>query len=176
MKLVMRIKQQDGSLAKAIYEEQKAMGWNGLAKEVTEICKKLGVQDVNETEMVKEELEESISMADYKEMKEDMERYEKLKDIKNGDFREVQDYMSEKSLDKGRMAFRIRTKMVKNVKMNFKNLNRNNLKCEKCDMEEDETQEHVMLCPGWSEERGTLDMFRLKDQVEFFHRMLKSKT
>ena len=33
-----------------------------------------------------------------------------------------------------------------------------------------------MLGPGWSEERGTLDMFRLEDQVEFFHRMLRSKT
>ena len=77
------------------------MGWSGLAKEVTEICKKLGVHDVNNTEMAKEELEESISMADYKEMKEEMESYETLKDRKNGDFREPQDYMSEKSLDKG---------------------------------------------------------------------------
>ena len=39
--------------------------------------------------------------------------------------------MKEKAMDRARMAFRIRTKMVKNVKANFKNMFRNNLKCEK---------------------------------------------
>ena len=37
--LVRRIKQQAGSLAKAIHEEQVAMGWPGLAREVMQISK-----------------------------------------------------------------------------------------------------------------------------------------
>ena len=52
--------------------------------------------------------------------------------------------MSEKTMDIVRMAFRIRTKMVKTIKMNYKNMYRNNLKCKECDLEQDESQEHVM--------------------------------
>ena len=42
--------------------------------------------------------------------------------------------------------------------------------------QEEETQEHVMECPAWREELGELDMNRMEDQVEFFHRVLKIKT
>ena len=84
--------------------------------------------------------------------------------------------MKERSVYKSRMAFRIRTRMVNKIKINFKNMYKENLKCDKCEMGEDKTQEHVMLCPGWTKERGDLDMFRLEDQVEFFHRVLKIKT
>ena len=59
-----------------------------------------------------------------------MENYDKFKDIKN------------KDLDNARMVFRIRTKMVKTTKMNFKNMHKNNLKCAECDMEEYECQEN----------------------------------
>ena len=59
--------------------------------------------------------------------------------------------------------------------MNFKNMYKENLKCEKCDEEEEETQEHVLLCSGWTEERGTLDTYRVEEQAEFFARVLKKK-
>ena len=122
--------------------------------------------------MGKDELEERVVMANYKEMKEEME---KLKTVKNEDFREPQEYMNMKAVDKGRMAFSIRTRMVSKVRMNFKNMFKESLKCDKCDMREDETQEHLMLCPGWAEERVDLDMYRVEDQVEFFHKILKKK-
>ena len=41
------------SLAKEIYEEQKEQGWPGLAKEVSEICQKVGLDNVNEHEVSK---------------------------------------------------------------------------------------------------------------------------
>ena len=165
----------EGSLAKEIYDEQIAMGWSGLAKEVTEICKKLGVEYVNKKDVGKDELEETMMMANYKELKEDMEKYEKLKDVKNEDFREPQEYLKIQAIDKGRMVFRIRTRMVDKIKMNFKNMYKENLKCEKCDEDEEETQEHVLLCSGWTEERGTLDTYRVEEQAEFFARVLKKK-
>ena len=144
-------------------------------REVAEISKKLGIEDVNTEEMGKDELEERVAMANYKEMKDEMEKYEKLKTVKDEDFTEPQEYMHMRAIDKGRMAFRIRTRMVNKVRMNFKNMFKESLKCDKCDMGEDETQEHLMLCPGWTEERGSLDMFKVEDQVEFFHKMLKKK-
>ena len=43
------------SLARRIGEEQKMFGWPGLAKETSEICKTLHIEDVNETSMSKTE-------------------------------------------------------------------------------------------------------------------------
>ena len=40
---------QDGqSLAKQVYEERRDRGWPGLGEEVSEICREIGVQDMNE--------------------------------------------------------------------------------------------------------------------------------
>ena len=75
-----------------------------------------------------------------------MSKYEILKDIKNEDFRKEQKCLEERGIERGRMAFRVRTRMVKNVKINFKNMHRKNLKCKECDQEEDVTQEHLLVC------------------------------
>ena len=82
---------------------------------------------------------------------------------------------SEKAVDKARLAFRLRAKMTKCVKMNFKNQYKGNLGCDRCESGEYETQEHMMECVGWEEERGSLDMYRIMDQVEFFSRVGKKK-
>ena len=42
----------------------------------------------------------------------------KLEDIKDNDFTMMPEYMEDKSLDKARMAFRIKSKMVQAIKMN----------------------------------------------------------
>ena len=173
--LVMRIRMQERSLAKAIHEEQVAMGWPGLAKEVEQICKEIGVKDANKEIVRKEKLEEAVAYADYKEMKEEMNKYVKLQEVKDSDMRQEQDYMHEKAVDKARKAFRLRTKMTKCVKMNYKNLYKGNLKCDKCESGDEDTQEHLMVCMGWEEERGSLDMLRIMDQVEFITRVEKVK-
>ena len=173
--LVRRIQIQDRSLAKAIYEEQVAMGWPGLAREASEICKILCVPDINTRLLEKEEVEDAVFNHHYKEMKEEMETYSKLKEVKQEDYRKEQEYMKEKAVDRARMAFKIRTKMVKNVKGNFKNMFKNNLMCEECEEGKEETQEHLMVCPGWREELGSLDVTGIQDRVEFFTRIMKRK-
>ena len=172
--LARKIRSQNNSLAKAIYEEQLYMGWPGLAKEATEICKQIGVADVNEKSIDKNEIEDGIFYLNYKDMKAEMEMYEKLEDIKHEDFRKEQEYMHGKPVEKARLAYRIRTKLVNRVKMNFKNMYKNNLKCETC-KDENETQEHVMVCPRWQEERMGLDLMRMEDMVKFFTNILKEK-
>ena len=174
--LARRIRGQEGSLAKAIFEEQVAMGWPGLAREVTEVCKAVGLEDVSRKSVSKEEVDEAIFFKNQKELKDEMDKYEKLKDIKDEDYRMEQEYMKEKGIERGRMAFRIRTRMVKNVKMNYKSMHRKNLKCEKCELAAEETQEHLMVCPGWAEELGSLDTTTMEDRVEFFIRVMKKKT
>ena len=122
MRLAGRIRKQDGGLAKAIFDEQVVMGWPGLAKEVEVICKEVGLENVYEKEARKEEVEEALFYANQKMIKEEMMRYEKLKSVKDGDFRKEQEYiMEEKGVERTRIAFRIRTKMLKKVKMSYKN-------------------------------------------------------
>ena len=89
-------------------------------------------------------------------MNKSIDEYEKLEDIKHKDMRELPDYMNEKGIEKSRMAFRVRSKMVKTIKMNYKSLQRNNLLCDRCDLGEDETQCHTMMCPGWKDQRAGL--------------------
>ena len=72
------------------------------------------------------------------------------------------------------MAYRIRTKLVNRVKMNTKNMYKSNLKCDTC-TDENETQEHVMVCLRWEGERRGLDLMRMEDLVKFFTNILKEK-
>ena len=172
--LAKKISKEKESLAGAIYAEQVEMGWPGLAKEVENICKEVGLRNLNEGEVTKREIEEAIFYSNYKEMKGELEKYDKLAAIKDEDFTKEQEYMHEKAIEKARIAYRIRTKMVQRVKMNYKNMYKENLGCEFCKAEY-ETQEHVMVCDRWEEERGSLDMYKMSDMVEFFTNVLKEK-
>ena len=172
--LAKKISKEKKSLAGAIYAEQVEMGWPGLAKEAVEICKEIGLRNLNEKEVTKKEIEEAIFYSNYKEMKAEIEMCDKLAAIKNENFSKEQEYMKEKAIEKARTAYRIRTKMVQRVKMNYKNMYKGNLGCDYCKAEF-ETQEHVMECDRWKEERGSLDMYRMSDMVQFFINVLKEK-
>ena len=65
--------------------------------------------------------------------------------------------------------------MVNNIKMNFKGSYKHNLKCEKCELEEEETQCHAMICSGWADQRNGLDLANMSDMVVFFRRILDEK-
>ena len=173
--LAQSILKKDRSLAKSIYQEQMRMSYTGLSTEVKDICEMLGIKNINEQLESKDSIEDAIFYHNYLEMKLEINKYDKLEDVKNEDFREVPEYMNIKSLDKVRMAFRIRSKMVNNIKMNFKNSHKNNLKCEECTSGESETQCHALTCPGWQEQRAGLDLSSLEDMVTFFSRVLEDK-
>ena len=64
--------------------------------------------------------------------------------------------------------------MIKSVKMNFKSMHKNDLKCEKC-ADEEETQEQVMMCKEEEELWKNLNTEQIRDQVTFFHRFEKEK-
>ena len=177
MKLLLakKILSQERSLAKDIYKEQIKNDWPGLAAEVKDICEKVGVSNLNEEEVSKEELEDAIFYHNYKEMKLEMCGYKKLEAVKNDDFTKLPEYMNDKSLARARMAFRIKSEMVNKIKMNYKGSYKNNLACDKCEGGQNETQCHAMLCPGWAEQRDGLDLSQMSDMVEFFTRLLQEK-
>ena len=175
LQLAKKILSQEKSLAKAIYQEQLERNWPGLSIEVREICKAVGLDDINKKDIKKEAMEEAIFFHNYKEMKQDLQGYKKLEDVKDNGFTKIPEYMEEKSLEKSRMSFRIKSKMVQSIKMNFKASNKGNLTCEKCEAGIDETQCHAMMCDGWKTQREGLDRSLLSDMVIFFTRLLEER-
>ena len=175
LQLAKKILRQEKSLANTIYKEQVERNWPGLSEEVREICEAVGLEEINQKEIKKEAMEEAIFFHNYREIKQDLQRYKKLDDIKDDDFTKMPDYMEDKSLENARMSFRIKSKMVQAIKMNFKSSHKGDLSCEKCDSGSDETQCHTMMCDGWKKEREGLDLTLMSDMVIFFTRLLEEK-
>ena len=82
----------------------------------------VGLEDINQKEVDKEAMEEAIFFQNYKEMKQDLQGFKKLEEIKHNDFTKMPEYMEDKSLENARMAFRIKSKMVQSIKMNYKGI------------------------------------------------------
>ena len=123
--LLLRIKKHDKStLCRQVYEKGRANGWPGLGVEVTDICNELEIPDANDVEVSKAEVKKAIFDHHYNSMKKEMEESKpgskKLNDIEQEDFREVQDYFHYKSVDNGRMAFKVRCQMVPDIPGNLK--------------------------------------------------------
>ena len=104
----------------------------------------------------------------------------KLDDIRFDDFYNEQPYMNEKSVEVGRMAFKIRCKMVEDIPCNFKNKYRTKarggdegLVCDHCQEKVTMDQAHCMECPAWEDIREGLDMTNILHLVKFFQEMLK---
>ena len=93
----------------------------------------------------------------------------------NDDFRNVQGYMKEKSIEKSRTAFKIRCEMIPEIKGNFKDRYRRiggeeALKCHKCSTGEIESQSHCLVCPSWENIRNALEVNKLDAMVIFFQK------
>ena len=119
------------------------------------------------------QIQTAIFEAHHKDMLQQFENSKKLKDIKDDNFRGLQDYFHDKNLTNARMKFKIRTKMVENVPANFKNryhFNEIGVNCSSCYVEM--TQNHLTLCPERNIMREGLDMGNLDALVIYFKRYL----
>ena len=117
---------EEGALAKQVYSEQRRNDWPGLAKEVTEICKELGIADVNLSTYtkcgLKNVLEKACQVKDEGDLLKKMgNKTEKLKEENC----KMKDYMKLKSLADVRSTFRVRTNMVEVFRGSFKNMYEN---------------------------------------------------
>ena len=169
---------EDTALARRVSQEAYEKGWPGLQQEVEDICKDIGIPNINKFNIPRSQIKEAIFFSHYKDMREEIGRSSKLEDIKNEDFRNIQPYFKDKSIENTRLAFRIRTKLVKNIPGNFKNMYKNNkegLKCTQCS-EDILTQSHCIICPGMGELRDGLNLEDISDMVTFFRRVMKKRT
>ena len=86
--------------------------------------------------------------------------------------------MKNKSVSIGRMAFKIRSKMVTDIPANFKNKlkskkdDNKGLICGYCNEQEIMDQAHCIQCVKWMDLRDGLDLSNIEDLVTFFSKML----
>ena len=142
------------------------------------ICTAIDIPDVNEQDVPKKEIQKAIFNHHYREMKKEINRMKKLEPIKDEDFTEVQNYFLDKSIENGRMSFKIRSQMLENIPGNFKNkfrLEKEKLKCQYCDLEQVMTQSHCLDCTAWIDIKKGLDLTNIEDLVKFFRRLLSKR-
>ena len=177
--LLQRIKKQDeATLSRQVYEEGKIMGWPGLGSEVADICQKIGIPNINDSFVSKKEVKEALFNHHYSDMKKELEKSKKLKDIQNEDFTEIQPYFNEKSVESTRMAFKVRCMMVPEIPNNFKDKYKkkeNGLICSYCDEGQVMSQSHCLVCPAWAEQREGLDLTSIVDMATFFRKLLTER-
>ena len=177
--LLLRIKSHDADvLCRKVYDEGVKNGWPGLWKEVTQICEEIGIPDVNYVKVSKHDIKKAIFENHYNDMVKIVKTKTKLENIQDEDFHEIQDYFGDKSVENTRMAFRIRTQMVRDIPGNYKNKYKvkgtvnEGLVCSECDTGETLTQSHCLTCPTWAELRTGLDLTNIQDLVVFFRKLL----
>ena len=113
------------------------------------------------------DLIEEISAKEYKKIN--------LNDMKNDKF-ERKSYLSDLEINSVRMKFGIKTKMVKSVKLNYKNDPINKQKVWKCDdCESIDSQEHILWCPDYSLFRKDRNLDGDRDLTRYFKQVLQFK-
>jgi hypothetical protein len=172
--LLVRIKRlEEEALAKQVYKQAEDSGWPGLGEEVRSICEQIQIPDINKYEVQKQEIHDAIFEAHYSSMISQFSTSKKLQDIKDDNFRQMQEYFKDKNLSNARLKFKIRSKMVDRIPGNFKNrykYSEEGLNCTDCMVEL--TQDHCVICPSRASLREDLDMSRLDDTVIYFKRYL----
>ena len=183
LRLMEAIKrQEDEVLAKEVLEQQLLMGWPGLAREVEEICREVGLPNLCYEEVDKKTMEEAVFYNHYKSLKEEMKKYRKLDSISDGDFTEMQGYMKHYNLEFSRMAFRLRTRQFR-CRANMPKLYGDILWCHSCSTgPEDgpgggpapvESQGHLEVRAAYSHLRVGRDVeLCLEDRVRYFMELI----
>ena len=130
---ILHSSQGEDNLSREILEVQLAMGWPGLTREVQDICKKVGLQDVTKKYICRKEIYENIQCYDMKIVKEKMATLEKCQYIRNRDLRVIQPYMLEKSLQQSRMEFLWDTMMIDTQTTMKSKYEKDKYSCPHCD-------------------------------------------
>ena len=82
---------------------------------------------------------------------------------------ERKSYLGTLRMDQARTKVKIKTKMLKYVKLNFKNYSKNLKKlCEHID-----SQEHILWCEGYEKGREDEDLSRDYDLTKYFQQVLQ---
>ena len=137
----------------------------------------LNIPDIRHQDIKDGCFKKAIFEHHYLELNEKIAGSNKMMKHQNYDFRNVQGYMKEKSIEKSRIAFKIRCEMIPEIKWNFKYRYRRKggeeaLKCQQCSTGEIESQSHCLVCPRWESIINGLELHKLDDMVILFQILL----
>ena len=165
---------EEENYARELLQEQLAMGWGGLTREVEEICSTIGLPNACQQFISREKVLENIKLSSLRKLKLDMEGLSKLEDIKNQDLRKPQKYMEMISLEDSRLEFRWRTNMLDNRGcMGKKYPSKACPHCPEGRQEGvEETSSHWLTCEAYKELRhGSDPELVLKDRMIYLRRV-----
>ena len=116
LRLVDAIKKlDDNKLAKETFNSHLDLGVRRLVMEVKEICSKIGLADIYENSVTKEEVKDALEIHRLKIIKEEMADKEKYTDIKNEYIRKPQQFLKEMNLEQCVIASRVKCQSVTNT-------------------------------------------------------------
>ena len=167
------------SLAWEVASTQEKLNLPGLMQECKETIKVFNLPEAKSCS--KFQWKKLINKLVKDKTKEDLlnqaidKEYKKLnvEDMKEEEFGR-QSYLNDLDMPSARMKFGIRSRMVKTVKMNYKNdqVNKNTRwKCDDC-MSID-SQEHILWCPAYSKLRQEKNLEDDRDLTKYFQEVLR---
>ena len=167
------------SLAWQVGEVQLKLGLPGLLQECTLWIKELALPDA--LKCSKLQWKKLVDKKIKEKNKDDLLDMIKEKDYKKLDLEQLKtevfcrkEYMTKLSLQAARTKFSIRTKMVKTVKLNYKNDPTNKISLWKCDdCSSVDSQEHILWCPAYSAFRIDKDLDSDRDLTKYFQQVLR---
>ena len=180
--LILHLREVDeSSLASRIYHEQLAKGWPGLAKEGTDICKELDIEDVNTTDLTKSEFKRVIQGAlqtrDEVMMRENAENKTKCEEIMKESYGKKL-YLSENKIEDVRFRFKRRVGLLPFAGnySNDKRYARSNWLC-RCGNRESELHIRDGTCPIYNDIwQNYANLDNDEDLVHFFSAVLERRS
>ena len=173
---------EDGDLAKEMMNEQVSNNWPGLTKEVKELVEMLQIEDPKVTEDDRKTYNEVVKKAcrwrDEALMKEEMSnmKEKKMRTMFYQDL-EMKEYVKSSTLYTARKTWEVRSHML-DVAGNYpgqRKYEESNWRCQACNLNVKEDQEHLARCEGHKDLRGEADLSNEKELVDFFSRVMERR-
>ena len=173
----------DSILAKEIFNMQKCFNFPGFIPEAKKLLEFYGLPEMSSMSVIgkaawKRQVNEAAKNKYEEEQKTRINQtYSKLKEgpLSTEEF-SIKEYLFNMNLEDARTNFRIRSKMIRTIKMNQKTnpvFARQLWACDACG--NIDTQSHIMWCPEYRTLREDLDINNDLDLVKYFQQVVKAR-
>ena len=179
----------EDALAREIFDEQRRLALPGLAQECQDFLVKFGITKVASytSYQWKSLVKSKISELNHCDILDEIKQSKKISHEKYvGQKHERKSYLSSLNISDALMKFKLNSHMASTIQMNFPSdaeFTRKLWTCSGCSDGVDgdrvdgcrDTQQHVMICPGYAGLREDKDLDDDKDLVRYFSQVIKRR-